>query len=165
MDEDTCMVKVAKNCLEFLKHESCGKCTPCREGISQMLYILEQISKGKGESHDLEKLKTLSELIQDTAICTLGKTSVNPVLSTIRYFESEYHSHIQEQRCPAKECKGLFDYEVAPDLCRGCRICKKNCPVEAISGDKKVPHIIDQEKCTHCGVCYEKCPFNSIKKV
>lgn len=165
MDEDTCMVNVAKYFLEFLKKESCGKCTPCREGVSQMLYILERITRGEGEYDDLDTLKNLATLLEGTALCALGKTAAYPVLSTIRYFESEYKEHILDKRCPAKVCKGLFTYEIDASLCKGCRICKKNCPVDAIAGEKKVPHIIDQEKCTKCGTCFEKCPFNSIVKV
>ncbi len=165
MDEDTCMVNVAKYFVEFLKKESCGKCTPCREGLSQMLYILERITKGEGEAGDIEKLKTLPKLLEGTALCALGKTAANPVLSTIRYFQKEYETHIKEQRCPAKVCKGLFSYEIDAELCKACGICKKECPVDAISGEKKVPHVIDQEKCTKCGNCFLKCPFNSIIKV
>ncbi len=165
MDEDTCMVNVAKYFVEFLKKESCGKCTPCREGVSQMLYILERITKGEGELGDIEKLKTLAKLLEGTALCALGKTAANPVLSTVRYFQEEYETHIKEQRCPAKVCKGLFSYKVDPELCKACGICKKACPVDAISGEKKVPHVIDQEKCTKCGNCFAKCPFNSVIKV
>lgn len=165
MDEDICMVNVAKYFVDFLKKESCGKCTPCREGVSQMLYILERITKGEGELGDIKKLKTLAKLLEGTALCALGKTAANPVLSTIRYFQKEYETHIKEQLCPAKVCKGLFSYEIVPDLCKACGICKKECPVDAISGEKKVPHVIDQEKCTKCGNCLLKCPFNSIIKV
>ena len=165
MDEDTCMVNVAKYFLGFLKEESCGKCTPCREGISQMLHILERITRGEGESGDLEKLETLAELLEGTALCALGKTAANPVLSTVRYFRKEYEQHIFEGRCPARECRGLFAYEIDPEACKGCTICLKNCPVEAITGERKAPHVIDQDKCTKCGVCFEKCPFNAILKV
>ena len=165
MDEDTCMVNVAKYFVEFLKKESCGKCTPCREGLSQMLYILERISKGEGETDDIKKLHKLAKLLEGTALCALGKTAANPVLSTIRYFQQEYETHIKEKRCPAKVCKGLFSYEIDAELCKACGICKKECPVDAISGEKKVPHVIDQEKCTKCGNCFLKCPFNSVIKV
>jgi NADH-quinone oxidoreductase subunit F len=165
MDEDTCMVNVARYFLEFLKKESCGKCTPCREGLAQMLYILERITKGEGELDDIEKLKTLAKLLEGTALCALGKTAANPVLSTIRYFQAEYETHINEKRCPAKVCKGLFSYTIDAELCKACGICKKACPVDAISGEKKVPHVIDQEKCTKCGNCFAKCPFNSVIKV
>ncbi len=165
MDEDTCMVNVAKYFVEFLKKESCGKCTPCREGVSQMLYILERITKGEGETDDIENLKSLAKLLEGTALCALGKTAANPVLSTIRYFQEEYETHIKERRCPAKVCKGLFSYTIDSELCKACGICKKACPVDAISGEKKVLHVIDQEKCTQCGNCFTKCPFNSVIKV
>ena len=130
-----------------------------------MFYILERISKGEGETDDIETLHNLAKLLEGTALCALGKTAANPVLSTIRYFQKEYETHIKEQRCPAKVCKGLFSYEIDAELCKACGICKKECPVDAISGEKKVPHVIDQEKCTKCGNCFLKCPFNSIIKV
>jgi NADH:ubiquinone oxidoreductase subunit F (NADH-binding)/(2Fe-2S) ferredoxin/Pyruvate/2-oxoacid:ferredoxin oxidoreductase delta subunit len=165
MDEDTCMVNVAKYFLGFLKEESCGKCTPCREGLSQMLHILDRITHGEGEPGDVDKLEELAELLEGTALCALGKTAANPVLSTIRYFRAEYEEHIQNRRCPAKECRGLFLYEIDPEVCTGCMICARNCPVEAITGEKRKPHVINQEICTKCGVCFEKCPFNAIIKV
>jgi NADH-quinone oxidoreductase subunit F len=165
MDEDTCMVKVAKYFLQFLRDESCGKCTPCREGISQMLHILEKISKGQGGPDDLEHLETLGNLLEDTALCALGKTAAYPVLSTIRYFRAEYEAHIKDKRCPAKECPGLFVYEIDPKACTGCRLCSKKCPVEAISGERKKPHVIDREKCTNCGTCFDVCPFSAVVKV
>ena len=165
MDEDTCMVKVARYFTEFLQKESCGKCTPCREGLAQMLYILDRISRGEGEVGDVEELGTLAELLEGTALCALGKTAANPVLSTLRYFRDEYDAHILDRRCPAKECRGLFRYEIDADACKACGICLKNCPAEAITGEKKVPHVINQEKCTLCGTCWEKCPFTAVKKV
>jgi len=165
IDEDTCVVNFAKYYINFLRQESCGKCTPCREGIPQMLYILERITHGEGEEGDLEKLETLAQLLADASLCALGKTAANPVLSTIKYFQDEYEAHIIEKRCPAKECRGLFSYEIVPDACTGCGICLKNCPVDAISGEKKEPHLIDQDICTKCGTCFEKCPFGAIVKV
>ncbi len=165
MDEDTCMVDLAHYFLNFLRDESCGKCTPCREGIAQMLYILDRISSGEGESGDIETLESLAELLSDTALCALGKTAANPVLSTIRYFREEYEQHIVEHRCPAKVCRSLFLYEIDPEVCTGCGICRKNCPEEAITGERREPHIIDQDKCTKCGTCFEKCPFTAIMKV
>jgi NADH:ubiquinone oxidoreductase subunit F (NADH-binding) len=165
MDEDTCMVNVAKYFLGFLKEESCGKCTPCREGLSQMLHILDRITQGEGEPGDVEKLEELGKLLEGTALCALGKTAANPVMSTIRYFRKEYAEHIQERRCPAKECRGLFLYEIDPETCTGCGICRKNCPVEAISGERRQPHVIDQAICTKCNTCLEKCPFDAIMKV
>jgi ferredoxin len=165
MDEDTCMVNVAKYFTEFLQKESCGKCTPCREGLSQMLHILNRIARGEGEVGDVEELGTLAEILEGTALCALGKTAANPVLSTIRYFRDEYDAHILDRRCPAKECRGLFRYEIDAEACKACGICLKNCPADAITGEKKVPHVINQEKCTLCGTCWEKCPFTAVKKV
>ncbi|MBA7678225.1 Ion-translocating oxidoreductase complex subunit B [subsurface metagenome] len=165
MDEDTCMVRVAKYFTNFLQKESCGKCTPCREGLSQMLYILERITKGEGEVGDIEELEGLADLLGGTALCALGKTAANPIISTIRYFRDEYDAHIKDKRCPAKECRGLFRYEIDPEACTACGICLKNCPADAITGEKKVPHKIDQEKCTLCGMCWEKCPFTAVLKV
>jgi NADH-quinone oxidoreductase subunit F len=165
MDEDTCMVNVAKYFFGFLKSESCGKCTPCREGIAQMLAILERITHGEGEIEDLDKLEALSELLSEASLCALGKTAANPVLSTLRYFRGEYEEHILKKRCPAKECKGLFLYEILADKCTGCMICRKKCPVQCITGERKKPHLIDQKACTKCGTCFEKCPFGAIAKV
>jgi NADH-quinone oxidoreductase subunit F len=165
MDEDTCMVNVARYFTEFLQNESCGKCTPCREGLAQMLHILSRITKGEGEVGDVEELGTLAQLLEGTALCALGKTAANPVMSTIRYFRDEYDAHILDRHCPAKECRGLFLYEIDPDACKGCGICLKNCPVGAITGERKVAHVIDQEKCTRCGTCWEKCPFTAVLKV
>jgi len=165
MDEDTCMVNVAKYFTDFLLKESCGKCTACREGLAQMMYILDRITKGEGEVGDVEELGTLAELLEGTALCALGKTAANPVMSTIRYFRAEYDAHILDRHCPAKECRGLFYYEIDPDACKACGICLKNCPADAITGEKKVPHVINQEKCTLCGTCWEKCPFTAVMKV
>ena len=165
MDEDTCMVHVAKYFTEFLQKESCGKCTPCREGLAQMLHILERITKGEGQAGDVEALEELADLLEGTALCALGKTAANPTISTIRYFRDEYDEHILKRHCPAKECRGLFRYEIDAEACKACGICLKNCPVEAITGEKKVPHVINQEKCTLCGACWEKCPFAAVLKV
>jgi NADH:ubiquinone oxidoreductase subunit F (NADH-binding)/(2Fe-2S) ferredoxin len=165
MDEDTCMVNVAKYFTNFLREESCGKCTPCREGLAQMLYILDRITDGEGQAGDVERLEELAVLLEGTALCALGKTAANPTISTIRYFRDEYDAHIKEKRCPAKECRGLFRYEIDPEACKACGICMKHCPVDAITGEKKVPHVIDQDKCTLCGTCWEKCPFAAVLKV
>jgi NADH:ubiquinone oxidoreductase subunit F (NADH-binding)/Pyruvate/2-oxoacid:ferredoxin oxidoreductase delta subunit len=165
MDEDTCMVSIARYFTGFLKDESCGKCTPCREGVAQMLHILERVTHGQGKQDDLNRLQSLAQLLEGASLCALGKTAANPVLSTLRYFRKEYEEHIQNRRCPAKSCRGLFAYEIDADACKACGICIKNCPVNAIAGDRKVPHVIDQATCTRCGVCLEKCPFNAVLKV
>jgi ferredoxin len=165
MDEDTCMVNVAKYFLGFLKQESCGKCVPCREGVAQMLNILERITRGEGERGDIERLEVLAEVVEGGSLCALGQTAVNPVLSTIKYFRGEYEEHIEKRRCPAKECRGLFMYEIDEEACTGCGICRKNCPEDAIRGERKEVHVIDQEKCTKCGTCFDKCPFTAIMKV
>jgi ferredoxin len=162
MDEDTCMVSVAKYFLEFLKEESCGKCTPCREGIAQMLAILSRITRGEGRDGDLETLETLGELLEDTALCALGKTAAYPVLSTVRRFREEYQSHISRKWCPAKVCSGLFRYKIDAEFCTGCGLCARKCPVDGIKGQQKRPHVIDEVKCTNCGTCFEVCPFSGV---
>ncbi len=165
MNEDTCMVRVAQYFTEFLQKESCGKCTPCREGLAQMLHILNRTIKGDGEVGDVEELGTLAELLEGTALCALGKTAANPIMSTIRYFRDEYDAHILDRHCPAKQCRGLFRYEIDAEACKACGICLKNCPADAITGEKKVAHVINQDKCTLCGTCWDKCPFTAILKV
>jgi NADH-quinone oxidoreductase subunit F len=165
MDEDTCMVNVARYFTDFLLSESCGKCTPCREGLAQMRHILNRITKGEGQVSDVQQLQSLAEVLSGAALCALGTTAANPVLSTIRYFRDEYDAHILDRRCPAKECRGLFIYQIDAEACKGCGICLKNCPVEAITGERKAPHVIDQQKCTRCGTCWEKCPFTAVLKV
>ncbi|HUU31033.1 MAG TPA: NADH-quinone oxidoreductase subunit NuoF, partial [Phycisphaerae bacterium] len=165
MDEDTCMVNVARYFTNFLRDESCGKCTPCREGLAQMLHILDRITHGEGEAGDVERLQAMAVLLEGTALCALGKTAANPALSTIRHFRDEYDAHILEKRCPAKECRGLFRYAIDAEACKACGLCKKHCPVDAISGEKKVLHVINQEKCTLCGACFDKCPFDAVLKV
>jgi NADH:ubiquinone oxidoreductase subunit F (NADH-binding)/NAD-dependent dihydropyrimidine dehydrogenase PreA subunit len=165
MDENTCMVGVAKYFLGFLKEESCGKCTPCREGLAQMLHILDRIAHGEADPQALDRLTELGELLAGTALCALGKTAANPVLSTVRYFRDEYEAHIRDRRCPAKECRGLFSYEIDAELCKGCGICLKNCPSKAITGTRRKAHVIDRSKCTTCGACLDKCPFGAVLKV
>jgi NADH:ubiquinone oxidoreductase subunit F (NADH-binding)/(2Fe-2S) ferredoxin/ferredoxin len=167
MDEDTCMVDVARYFLDFLSDESCGKCVPCREGIRQMLKILTNISKGKGREGDIELLEELSQVTRDASLCALGRTAANPVLSTIRYFRDEYEAHIKEKRCPAYVCKALISYYIDPEKCKACMICLRQCPAEAIVGGKNQIHVIDQEKCTKCGTCFEVCPprFGAAKKI
>ncbi|MFC1991349.1 NADH-ubiquinone oxidoreductase-F iron-sulfur binding region domain-containing protein [Chloroflexota bacterium] len=167
MDEDTCMVDVARYFLDFLTDESCGKCVPCREGIRQILKILSNITKGKGKEGDIELLEELSEVTRDSSLCALGRSAPNPVLSTIQYFRDEYEAHIKEKRCPAYSCKELISYYIDPDKCQACMICLRQCPSEAIIGDRNQIHVIDQEKCTKCGTCFEVCPprFGAVKKI
>jgi NADH-quinone oxidoreductase subunit F len=164
MDEETCMVDVAKYFLKFLQEESCGKCVPCREGILRMSEILEDITNGEGKPEDLVLLEELAGVIKDTALCALGGTSPNPVLSTIQYFRNEYEAHIKDKKCPAGVCKALIEYSINPKKCTGCGACLKQCPQNAITGEKKEPHSIDPEKCVKCGACYDACKFNAIIK-
>jgi NADH:ubiquinone oxidoreductase subunit F (NADH-binding)/(2Fe-2S) ferredoxin len=167
MDEDTCMVDVARYFLNFLSDESCGKCVPCREGIRQMLKVLTNITRGKGEKGDIELLEELSEVTRDASLCALGRTAANPVMSTIHYFRDEYEAHIKEKRCPAYVCKELISYYIDPDKCQACMICLRQCPAGAIVGDKNQIHVIDQEKCTKCKTCFEVCPprFNAVRRI
>ena len=164
MDEDTCMVDVARYFLNFLKGESCGKCVACREGVRRMLQILERITRGEGRSEDLDTLQELGEYLLDTALCALGSTAANPVLTTLRYFRHEYEAHITERYCSAGVCKPLFQYVIDPATCTGCQVCKKRCPVGAITGEKKAPHLIDPQMCTKCGACFEACRFDAIAR-
>lgn len=162
MDEDTCMVDMARFFMDFIQEESCGKCTPCREGTRRFLEILDKITGGKGEPSDIEALETLASTIQDTALCGLGQTAANPVLSTLRYFKEEYDAHVYEKRCPAKRCVALLKFEIDPDKCTSCGLCFKGCPVDAITWKKKEPAVIDKEKCIECLTCFEKCKFGAI---
>ena len=164
MDEDTCMVDLAKFFLEFTVDESCGKCPPCRIGTKRMLEIVTRITEGKGQPEDLEKLEILARNIKASALCGLGQTAPNPVLSTMKYFKDEYMAHVVEKKCPAGVCKSMLMFIIATETCKRCSICKKNCPVGAISGDKDTPFVIDQDKCIKCGVCMERCPFKAILK-
>ena len=163
MDEDNCMVDIARFFLDFTVDESCGKCTPCRIGTRRMLEILERITQGKGEEGDIEKLQELAESIKNSALCGLGQTAPNPVLSTIKYFRDEYEAHIREKRCPAHHCQALLNYEIT-DACRGCTACARKCPVNAITGNVKERHVIDQSKCIKCGSCIATCKFGAIVK-
>jgi NADH:ubiquinone oxidoreductase subunit F (NADH-binding)/(2Fe-2S) ferredoxin/ferredoxin len=163
MDETSCMVNVAKYFLAFTKDESCGKCTPCREGTRRMLEILTDITEGRGKEGDIEILEDMGTTIVDSALCALGGTAPNPVLTTIRYFREEYEEHIKNKRCPAGACKGLFELWIDPDKCIGCGQCRTNCPSSAVSGEKKNAHRLDTGKCIQCGICREICPTNAVK--
>ncbi len=162
MDESTCMVGMAQFFLDFTTKESCGKCVHCRIGTKRMLEILNRIVKGEGKEGDIELLEELCYSIKDGALCGLGQTAPNPVLTTIKYFRNEYEAHINEKKCPAKSCADLLSYRIVADKCRGCTLCAKKCPVDAISGSPKKPHIIDKEKCIRCGACYNLCKFSAI---
>jgi NADH:ubiquinone oxidoreductase subunit F (NADH-binding)/(2Fe-2S) ferredoxin/ferredoxin len=167
MDEDNCMVDVARYFLNFLSEESCGQCVPCREGIYQMLKILNRICAGQGRSGDIELLEEIAEVVRNASLCALGATAPNPVLSTIKYFRDEYRAHVEEKRCPAGVCKELISYYIDPEKCQACLLCLRNCPVEAISGGKNLIHVINQDKCTKCGACLEICPtrFGAVVKL
>ena len=164
MDEDTCMVDIAKFFLEFTVDESCGKCTPCRIGTRRMLEILEKITKGQATMEDLDKMEELCYHLQSSSLCALGQTAPNPVLSTLRYFRDEYIAHIVDKKCPAGVCKALLQYKIDPDKCKGCTLCARTCPADAITGSVREVHMIDPEKCLKCGACMEKCRFGAIYK-
>ena len=162
MDEDTCMVDVARYFLGFLKDESCGKCVPCREGVDQMHAVLTDITEGRGKDGDIELLESLADTTAAASLCALGQTSANPVLSTLRYFRDEYEAHIQDRKCPGRTCKALISYSISEDNCTGCGACWRRCPSEAITGEKKQTHVIDPEKCIRCGVCKDVCRFDAV---
>ncbi len=162
MDEGTCMVDVARYFLDFLRNESCGKCTTCREGIAAMHDIVADICNGKGKPEHISLLEDLAEAVKDASLCALGGTAPNPVLSTLRYFSDEYEAHINQKKCPAGVCRALIHYKINPDKCKGCTLCSKHCPKEAIAGKTKEAHIIDEEKCIKCGVCREICKFEAV---
>ena len=164
MDEDNCMVDIARFFLDFTVDESCGKCAPCRIGTKRMLEILERIVEGKGQDGDIEKLEELAQSIKTTALCGLGQTAPNPVLSTLKYYRHEYEAHIYEHRCPAGQCKALLNYKIDPDKCKGCTLCARNCPANCISGKVREAHVIDNSKCLKCGACMEKCKFGAISR-
>ena len=167
MDEDTCMVDIAKYFTDFLCDESCGKCVPCREGLRQMRDILENITEGRGTEDDVKLLEEIAPVIRETALCALGQTAPNPVMTTLRYFRDEYEAHVKDKRCPAYVCKALTSYYIDPQKCQACMICLRDCPVEAISGGKNQIHVIDQDKCTKCGTCFDVCPprFNAVTRI
>lgn len=162
MDENTCMVDVARYFLGFNREESCGKCTACREGITHMHYILNEITHGRGREGDIELLEDLGRAMQEASLCALGRMAPNPVLTTIRYFRGEYEAHIRDKRCPAGVCTDLIRYFIIPENCTGCEVCRRNCPAEAISGEKKKVHVIDPAKCIRCGICREVCKFDAV---
>jgi len=162
MDQDTCMVDVARYFLDFLKEESCGQCNPCREGIKQMLNILTNICEGKGKEGDIELLEELAGMVQKFSLCGLGTSAPNPVFTTIMYFRDEYEAHIRDKKCPAGVCKPLFHYEIVDGTCTGCGLCARKCPQDAITGEKKELHVLDQKMCIKCGICYDACKFNAI---
>lgn len=164
MDEDDCMVSIAKFYLEFTVEESCGKCTPCRVGTKRLHEILEKITSGNGTMEDLEKLRSLSNVIKDTALCGLGQTAPNPILSTLDNFWDEYVAHVKEKKCPAGQCTALLNYYILPEKCIGCTACARVCPATCISGKRKEVHVIDQDKCIKCGACFDKCKFGAIIK-
>jgi ferredoxin len=168
MDEDTCMVDVARYFLNFLREESCGKCTPCREGIARSLEVLNRICDGEGQPGDIGLLEEMGELLQGFSLCALGRTAANPVLSTIRYFRDEYEAHIDDHKCPAGVCKALITYSIDAENCTGCGACARQCPQEAISPvsqEKKAVHVIDQDLCIRCGVCMDTCKFGAVAVV
>ncbi len=164
MDEDNCMVDIAKFFLQFTVDESCGKCTPCRVGTKRLYEILDKITKGRGELEDLDRLEELCNYIKSSALCGLGQTAPNPVLSTLRYFKDEYIAHIVDKKCPAGVCKSLLSFSIDPEKCKGCTKCARNCPAGAITGAVKVAHVIDQSKCIKCGACMDNCKFGAIEK-
>ena len=164
MDEDNCMVDIARFFLDFTVDESCGKCAPCRIGTRRLREILDKIVSGKGTMEDLDLLEELCYHLKSNSLCALGQTAPNPVLSTLRYFRDEYEAHGKEHRCPAGVCKALLRYVIIPEKCKGCTACSRVCPVDAISGEVKKAHVIDTDKCIKCGACIEKCRFDAITK-
>jgi ferredoxin len=156
------MVDMARFFMEFTQDESCGKCTPCRVGTRRLLEILQDICAGKGKEGDIETLEMLSRQIRETSLCGLGQGAPNPVISSIQHFRAEYEAHIKEKRCPAKVCRSLIRYEILPDICTGCTVCARNCPVNAIAGERRQAHVIDPDICIRCGICMQVCNFNAV---
>jgi len=164
LDEDDCMVNVAKYFLQFTQSESCGKCVPCRIGTKRLLEILTRITKGQGKEEDIELLEKLSSNVKSASLCGLGQTAPNPVMSTLKYFREEYETHIREKKCPAKVCRDLLTYSISDTICTGCGACLRACPAGAITGEKKKPHAIDSDKCIKCGACFDVCKFASVNR-
>jgi NADH:ubiquinone oxidoreductase subunit F (NADH-binding)/(2Fe-2S) ferredoxin/NAD-dependent dihydropyrimidine dehydrogenase PreA subunit len=164
MDEDNCMVDVARYFIEFLKGESCGKCVPCREGLSKLSAILDRITRGEGKPEDIDTMKDLAEVLDIGALCALGRTAANPILSTIRYFKDEYLAHIIDKKCPAGVCRELIEFSINAEKCTGCGACARACPTKAVSGEKKQPHVINQDMCIKCGGCFDSCKFDAVMK-
>jgi NADH:ubiquinone oxidoreductase subunit F (NADH-binding)/NAD-dependent dihydropyrimidine dehydrogenase PreA subunit len=165
LSEDDCMVDLSKFYLSFTQEESCGKCTPCREGTTRMLEILDKITSGKAVLADLDKLERLAKLCQQTALCGLGRAAPNPILSSLKHFRDEYLEHIVQKKCRSKKCVTLIRYEINPESCIGCTVCARNCPMECITGARKEAHVIDQERCVKCGQCFEVCRFDAVERV
>jgi NADH:ubiquinone oxidoreductase subunit F (NADH-binding) len=162
MDEDTCMVDIARYFMDFTQDESCGKCVPCRVGTRRILEILTRICAGEGKEGDIETLEMLCTEIHDTSLCGLGQGAPNPVISTLKHFRDEYEAHIKEKKCPAKVCRALIRYEIESETCTGCTVCARNCPVNAISGERRQTHVIDPDICIRCGICKQVCNFNAV---
>jgi NAD-dependent dihydropyrimidine dehydrogenase PreA subunit len=162
MDTDTCMVDIARFFMEFTQDESCGKCVPCRVGTRRILETLTRICAGEGKEGDIEELEQLCDEIRATSLCGLGQGAPNPVISTLKHFRDEYEAHIYDKECPAKVCRALISYEISPDACTGCTLCARNCPVDAISGERRQTHVIDPDTCIRCGICMQVCNFNAI---
>jgi len=162
LDDQTCMVDMARYFIEFSTAESCGKCIPCREGTRHMLDILERLCRGAGQMEDLDLLERLARGVADASLCGLGQNAPNPVLSTLKYFRSEYEAHIVDRKCPAGVCQAIIQYRIDPEACTGCGVCRASCPVEAIAGEKKQAHTIDQAVCIRCGACREGCKFDAV---
>ena len=164
MDEDDCMVDVAKFYLGFTVEESCGKCAPCRVGGKKMYDILDRITKGQGTMEDIDRMETIGFAMQRASLCGLGQTAPNPVMSSLLYFKDEYIAHIQDNTCPAGSCKELVTYYILPEKCIGCTLCARNCPVNCIDGERRQTHVIDQDRCIKCGMCYEVCKFDAVAR-
>lgn len=165
MDETTCMVDIARFFLNFSQKESCGKCTPCREGTKRMWEILDRITRGEGKEEDLDTLEHLAMVIKETSLCGLGQNAPNPVLATLKYFRHEFEAHIHEHRCPAHACSGLLSYSIDAEKCKKCGLCAKSCPVSCITGDKNTPYQIQEDACIKCGTCLEKCKFDAVVRI